>query len=70
VRGVGLWAGIVLKAGAGPARGYCERLLERGIIVKDTHITTIRLAPPLSISREDLDFAIDQVIAVLAEPTD
>ncbi len=67
VRGVGLWAGIVLKDGAGPARRYCERLLERGVIVKDTHITTIRLAPPLSISCEDLDFAIDQVLAVLAE---
>lgn len=66
VRGIGLWAGIELDPSAGPARGYCERLLERGIICKDTHATTIRLAPPLSISREDLDHAIDEVIAVLA----
>lgn len=68
VRGIGLWAGIVLKEDAGPARGYCERLLERGVIAKETHVTTVRLAPPLSISLEDLDFAIDQVLAVLSEP--
>lgn len=65
VRGIGLWAGIELDPAAGPARGYCERLLDRGIICKDTHATTIRLAPPLSISLEDLDHAIDQVIGVL-----
>lgn len=67
VRGVGLWAGIVLSETAGPARDYCERLLRRGIIAKDTHVTTIRLAPPLSISREDLDASIDAIIEVLSE---
>ncbi len=65
VRGIGLWAGIEIDSSAGPARGYCERLLERGIICKDTRATTIRLAPPLMISREDLDHALDEVLEVL-----
>lgn len=67
VRGIGLWAGIELRPDAGPARSYCERLLERGVICKDTHLTTIRLAPPLAIERADLDLAIDHVLAVLHE---
>ena len=68
VRGVGLWAGIELHHEAGPARGYCEKLLAGtpGLIVKDTHSTTMRLAPPLVIEREDLDWAIDQIIGVLS----
>jgi len=70
VRGVGLWAGIVLKEEAGPARDYSERLLRRGVIAKETHVTTLRLAPPLCISEADLDTAIDAVIAVLSEPVD
>lgn len=67
IRSIGLWAGIEIDPAAGKARSYCSRLLERGIIVKDTHSTTMRVAPPLSISREDLDFAIDQIIEVLNE---
>lgn len=65
VRGIGLWAGIEIDPAAGAARSYCERMLERGLICKDTHATTIRLAPPLSISRQDLDHAVDVVIDVL-----
>ncbi|MFC5187300.1 ornithine--oxo-acid transaminase [Actinomadura harenae] len=57
VRGRGLWAGIELN---GPARPVSERLKELGVLAKETHETTIRLAPPLMISREDLDWAIDQ----------
>jgi ornithine--oxo-acid transaminase len=67
VRGIGLWAGVVLTEEAGPARAYCERLLDRGVIMKDTHRTTLRLAPPLVISRDDLDLAIDALLGVLAE---
>lgn len=70
VRGVGLWAGIVLTPEAGAARTYCDKLLERGIIAKDTHYTTVRLAPPLVISEDDLDLAIDAVIGVLSGDTD
>jgi ornithine--oxo-acid transaminase len=66
VRGVGLWAGVVLTADAGPARGYCEQLLERGVIVKDTHVTTLRLAPPLCIEEADLDLALSTILDVLS----
>lgn len=66
VRGVGLWAGIELHPSAGTARGYGEKLLERGIICKDTHTYTLRLAPPLVIEEADLDAAITTVIDVLS----
>jgi ornithine--oxo-acid transaminase len=65
VRGRGLWAGIELAPGQPPAREFCERLIERGVLVKDTQATTIRLAPPLVISEPDLDWAVDQLLAVL-----
>jgi ornithine--oxo-acid transaminase len=57
VRGRGLWAGIELH---GRARPVSERLMELGVLAKETHETTIRLAPPLVISRSDLDWALDQ----------
>ncbi len=66
VRGVGLWAGIELLPDAGPARGRCEAMLRRGVLAKDTHETTIRLAPPLTIDEGDLDHGIDEVLAALA----
>ena len=66
-RGLGLWAGVELVEAAGPARGYCEAMLERGLIVKDTHATTLRLAPPLVIGAADLDAALDTVLGVLGE---
>ncbi len=69
VRGIGLWAGVELIEGAGPARVYCERMIERGVIVKDTHTTTLRLAPPLVIDQLDLDTALDTILGVLAEGT-
>jgi ornithine--oxo-acid transaminase len=59
VRGRGLWAGVEFVSL--PGREACERLAERGVLAKDTHGTTIRLAPPLTISEEDLDWALDQV---------
>jgi ornithine--oxo-acid transaminase len=68
VRGIGLWAGIELHPWAGTARARCERLMAEGVISKDTHTYTLRLAPPLVISREDLDWALDRVMLVLAEP--
>jgi len=62
VRGVGLWAGIEFEPTAGTARSYGEKLLERGVIAKDTHTYTLRLAPPLVIEKHDLDHAIDALI--------
>jgi ornithine--oxo-acid transaminase len=59
VRGRGLWAGVEFTSL--PGREACERLAERGVLAKDTHGTTIRLAPPLTISQEDLDWALDRV---------
>ncbi len=65
VRGRGLWAGIQLTPGARPARRVAERLLDAGILAKDTHETTIRLAPPLVISREELDWGLERIFPVL-----
>ena len=59
VRGRGLWAGVEFTRLGG--REACERLAARGVLAKDTHGTTIRLAPPLTISAPDLDWALDQI---------
>jgi ornithine--oxo-acid transaminase len=64
VRGRGLWAGVELN---GKARPVSERLMEHGVLAKETHETTLRLAPPLVVSREDLDWAVDRLEAVLAD---
>jgi len=64
-RGKGLLAGIVLRPEAGPARRFCEALKERGVLAKDTHGTVIRLAPPLVITKEELDWALEQIGGVL-----
>lgn len=66
IRCIGLWAGVELKPEAGGARKYCYQLKDRGMLCKDTHENTIRLAPPLVITREQLDWAVDQLEAVLA----
>jgi ornithine--oxo-acid transaminase len=66
VRVIGLWAGIQLRPEAGGARKYCLLLKERGMLCKDTHVDTLRLAPPLVISRAQIDWAVDQLQAVLA----
>ena len=66
VRCLGLWAGLELRPEAGHAHDYCLALKERGLLCKDTHVHTIRLAPPLVITQEELDWAVDQIEAVLA----
>ncbi|MBW5485100.1 ornithine--oxo-acid transaminase [Streptomyces bambusae] len=65
VRGRGLWAGVDIAPGHGSGRDVSERLMERGVLVKDTHGATIRIAPPLVITKEDLDWGLDQLRAVL-----
>ncbi len=67
-RGKGLFVGIVLKPEAGGARRFCEALKERGVLAKDTHGTVIRLAPPLVITKEELDWALERIAEVLAMP--
>jgi ornithine--oxo-acid transaminase len=65
VRGIGLWAGVDIDPAVGTGRAVCERLLARGVLAKDTHGQTLRLAPPLVIERDALDWAVDQLRAVL-----
>ncbi|MFI9080623.1 ornithine--oxo-acid transaminase [Streptomyces sioyaensis] len=65
VRGRGLWAGVDINPSRGTGRSVSEQLMTRGVLVKDTHGTTIRLAPPLMISKEDLDWGLDQLRGVL-----
>lgn len=67
VRGAGLWAGIDIDPALATGRKVCELLAERGVLAKDTHGSTIRLAPPIVVSPEDLDWACDQLEAVLRE---
>jgi ornithine--oxo-acid transaminase len=64
VTGRGLWAGVHLTPGGPAARTVAEALLARGVLCKDIHATTLRIAPPLVISRTDLDFALDTIIDV------
>jgi ornithine--oxo-acid transaminase len=65
VRGRGLLVGIELVHEAGGARRFCEALQERGILCKETHTHIIRLAPPLVITREEIDWAMVHIAAVL-----
>lgn len=66
VRGLGLWAGIDIDPAIGTGRQVSERLMERGVLVKDTHGSTIRIAPPLVITADEIEFAVEQLAAVLA----
>ncbi|MCM3707878.1 MULTISPECIES: ornithine--oxo-acid transaminase [Cytobacillus] len=63
VRGRGLFIGVELNE---PARKYCEELKEQGLLCKETHDTVIRFAPPLVISEEELDWAIERINKVLS----
>ncbi len=65
VRCVGLWAGVDIDPALGTGRQVCEALLERGVLAKDTHGTTIRLAPPLVITADEIHFAVDQLADAL-----
>ncbi len=67
VRAAGLWAGIDIDPALATGRRVCELLMERGVLAKDTHGSTIRLAPPLVITVEEIDFAVDQLDAVLRD---
>ncbi|WP_127484486.1 ornithine--oxo-acid transaminase [Paenibacillus ehimensis] len=64
IRGRGLFIGLELNE---PARPYCEKLKELGLLCKETHETTIRFAPPLNISQENLDWALERIGSVFHE---
>jgi ornithine--oxo-acid transaminase len=67
VRGFGLWAGVDMDPKLGTAKHICLRLADRGVLVKDTHGSTLRFAPPLVITEQEIDWAVDQFAAVLRE---
>jgi ornithine aminotransferase len=65
VRGRGLWAGIDVDPAVGTGRDICLRLLQRGVLAKDTHGSTLRLAPPLVITEDEVGWLVEQLAAVL-----
>ncbi len=65
IRGKGLWIGIELNV---PARPYCEALKELGVLCKETHEYVIRIAPPLVITREQIDWVFERIKKVVEEP--
>ncbi len=67
IRQIGLWLGIDSGAGTPSARSACERLLETGVLAKETQEHTIRFAPPLTTTAEELDWVLERVNPVLAE---
>jgi ornithine--oxo-acid transaminase len=66
IRGRGLWIGVEMN---GPARPYCEALMREGMLCKETHDRVIRLAPPLVITRDEIDWAVGRLEAVLGRTT-
>jgi ornithine aminotransferase len=67
VRGMGLWAGVDVDPALGSGKQITLKLAERGVLVKDTHGSTLRFAPPLVITAEEIDWAIEQFADVLAD---
>ncbi|MBI2571410.1 MAG: ornithine--oxo-acid transaminase [Candidatus Schekmanbacteria bacterium] len=67
VRGVGLLIGVEIKVSSGPARPFCERLRDLGILAKETHGQVIRFAPPLVVRKRELKWALEQIAAVLQD---
>jgi ornithine--oxo-acid transaminase len=67
VRGMGLWAGVDIDPALGTGKQISLKLAERGVLVKDTHGSTLRFAPPLVITAEEIDWAIGQFADVLAD---
>jgi ornithine--oxo-acid transaminase len=65
IRGRGLLIGVEIREESGPARPFCEKLMHHGILAKETHGSVIRLAPPLVIKQEDLDWALERIGQVL-----
>ena len=67
-RGRGLLLAVELTEEAGGARKYCEKLMTKGMLCKDTHENTVRFAPPLVIKKEEIDWALERIESVLCEP--
>jgi ornithine--oxo-acid transaminase len=67
IRGRGLFIGVEIDPSLGTARAVCEALMTRGLLSKETHQTVVRLAPPLVIEKQEIDWAVQQIREVLAE---
>ncbi|NDV20477.1 ornithine--oxo-acid transaminase [Pseudodesulfovibrio sp. JC047] len=67
VRGRGLLLAVEFHTDAGGARQYCKRLKDAGLLCKETHETIIRFAPPLVITREEVEWALERIVPVLSE---
>ncbi|MDP1849690.1 MAG: ornithine--oxo-acid transaminase [Solirubrobacteraceae bacterium] len=67
IRSRGLWFGLDVHESHGSARAICERLLEVGVLAKDTHEQTVRLAPPLTITAAEADWLLERLLGVLAD---
>ena len=65
VRGKGLLIGVVIKESSGPARPFCEKLMEEGILAKETHHQVIRFAPPLVITKDDINWTCQRIAKIL-----
>jgi len=65
IRGRGLLIGVEIKPSSGTARPYCERMMDLGVLAKETHHQVIRFAPPLVITQDDIDWAVEQIAKVL-----
>jgi len=65
IRGKGLFIGVELKDEANGARRFCEALMKKGILCKETHVNVIRFAPPLVITKEEIDWAMERINEVL-----
>ena len=66
LRGKGLWIGMQIDPARASARALSEKLMQKGILAKETHLVTLRLAPPLVITREEIDWAFSQIAEVLS----
>lgn len=70
IRGKGLWIGVEIDPAKATAREVCERLMNKGVLSKDTHHVVVRFAPPLIITKEEIDFAVTAIRQVLGEMAD
>jgi ornithine--oxo-acid transaminase len=69
VRGRGLMIGVEIKKDSGPARPFCEALMAKGILAKETHEQVVRFAPPLVVERADLEWALEPIAEVFGAVT-
>ena len=67
VRGMGLLVGLEINPAYATARAVCEALMKQGMLCKETHDTVVRFAPPLIISKEEIDWAVERIELVLKE---